>query len=82
MGLVGQPTPFVAISHSSVSASNRAGLYSSGRAEVSLLAVKHSSVSWGRGRPLVFLCSWRKKGQILPVEEGEPRAWHVRSLWT
>lgn len=70
-------TFFFIISHSSVFISGRDHLCSSGHTEVCLLAVKHSSVSWGRRWPLLFLCSWRIKGQILPMEEREPRPRHV-----
>lgn len=54
---------FVAVSDSMISISNTAGLYSSGHAELSLLAVKHSSASCGTGWPWFFLCTGRKKGQ-------------------
>lgn len=47
--LTGLLTAFVAISCSLVSVSSRTGLCSSGHAEVSLTAVRHSSASWGRG---------------------------------
>lgn len=47
--LTGLLTAFVAISCSLVPVSSRTGLCSSGHAEVSLMAVRHSSASWGRG---------------------------------
>lgn len=58
---------FVAISHSTVSISNTAGLCSSGHTEVSLLAVKHSSASCETGWSWFFPWTGRRKGKIFPM---------------
>lgn len=35
----------------------------------------------GERMTIALLCSWRRKGWILPVEEGEPRPWHIAFVY-